>query len=98
MKEGDQLASLAPPGGFRVVYADPPWKYATRGKQTAGASRLPDRHYKTMRFDDICAMPIGDLAASSSWLFLWTTWPHLEEALAVMKAGASSTRARPSPG
>lgn len=68
-----------------VVYADPPWKYATRGKQSA-ASRLPDRHYPTMKTADICAMPIGDLAASSSWLFMWSTWPHLEQALAVMKA------------
>lgn len=86
MSGSAELAALAPKGGFKVVYADPPWKYATRGKQTAGASRLPDRHYKTMGLDDICALPVGDLAASSSWLFLWTTWPHLEEALAVMKA------------
>lgn len=86
MSSSAELAALAPKGGFKVVYADPPWKYATRGQQTKGASRLPDRHYKTMTLDDIAAMPIGDLASSSSWLFLWTTWPHLEEALAVMKA------------
>ena len=86
MSSSAELASLVPKGGFKVVYADPPWKYATRGKQTAGASRLPDRHYKTMKVADICALPIGDLAASSSWLFMWSTWPHLEEALTVMKA------------
>lgn len=80
------LAGLAPKGGFKVVYADPPWKYAARGAQTVGASRLPDRHYRTMRHADICAMPIGDLAASSSWLFMWTTWPHLKQALQVMDA------------
>ena len=81
-----ELGSLAPKGGFRVVYADPPWKYAARGKQTAGASRLPDRHYRTMTTSDICALPIGDLAASNSWLFMWTTWPHLPAALKVMAA------------
>lgn len=86
MTHSAELTSLAPKGGFRVIYADPPWKYATRGKQTAGASRLPDRHYTTMRTDEICKLPIGDLAARSSWLFMWTTWPHLEEALRVMKS------------
>jgi N6-adenosine-specific RNA methylase IME4 len=82
----EQLASLAPKGGFKVVYADPAWKYRPRGKQTAGASRLPDRHYRTMPSAEISELPIGDLAASSSWLFMWTTWPHLQEALGVMKA------------
>lgn len=38
-------------GGFKVIYAE-------RGKQTAGASRLPDRHYKTMTTAEICALPI----------------------------------------
>lgn len=86
MSSSAELASLAPKGGFKVVYADPPWKYKARGKQTVGASRLPDRHYATMKMADICALPIGDLAASSSWLFMWSTWPHLEQALVVMKA------------
>lgn len=85
MSSSAELAALAPKGGFKVVYADPPWKYATRGKQ-GPTSRLPDRHYPTMKTAEICALPIGDLAASSSWLFLWSTWPHLEHALKVMKA------------
>ena len=85
MSSSAELAALAPKGGFKVVYADPPWKYATRGKQ-GPTSRLPDRHYPTMKTADICALPIGDLAASSSWLFLWSTWPRLEHALKVMKA------------
>jgi N6-adenosine-specific RNA methylase IME4 len=81
-----ELAHLTPKGGFKVIYADPPWKYATRGKQSVGASRLPDRHYVTMKLAEICKLPIGDLAARSSWLFMWTTWPHLVQALQVMKA------------
>lgn len=86
MSSSAELAALRPKGGFQVVYADPPWKYATRGKATVGASRLPDRHYLTMSTADICALPIGELAAKNCWLFMWSTWPHLEHALAVMKA------------
>ena len=86
MSSSAELAALAPKGGFRVIYADPPWKYATRGRQPAKGSRLPDRHYRTMGLTEIAALPIGDIAARSSWLFMWTTWPFLELALGVMKS------------
>lgn len=85
MSSSAELAKL-PRGGFKVIYADPPWKYKTRGHQTPGASRLPDRHYRTMKTAEICALPIGELAASSCWLFMWSTWPHMLEAMEVMKA------------
>jgi len=74
-----------PKGGFKVVYADPAWKYATRGRQPAKGSRLPDRHYATMTLSEIKAMPVGAIAARSSWVFMWTTWPFLELAIEVLK-------------
>lgn len=86
MSSSAELLAQLPKGGFKVLYADPPWKYATRGQVIVGQSRLPDRHYKTMPTAKICALPIGDLAAKNCWLFLWSTWPHLEHALRVMKA------------
>lgn len=86
MSSSAELAALAPKGGFKVVYADPAWKYATRGRPPARGSRLPDRHYRTMPLPEICALPVGDIAARSSWLFMWTTWPFLELALGVIRA------------
>ena len=39
-----------------------------------------------MSRDQIAALPIGDLAAKDSHLFLWTTGPCLPQALNVMEA------------
>ncbi len=53
---------------YRTIYADPPWLYAN---QTAiGAA---SNFYNGMTIDELCALPIRDLAAADSHLHLWTT-------------------------
>jgi N6-adenosine-specific RNA methylase IME4 len=42
------------------------------------------RHYKTMTLADLIALPVGGLAADDAWLFLWSTGPHLPQALFLM--------------
>ena len=42
--------------------------------------------FTTMPLDDICAMPVADVAADNSCLFLWACMPLLREALQVMAA------------
>lgn len=66
---------------FGTIYADPPWKY---GNQSTRAST--DNHYGTMSVDDICEMPIKDLASDDAHLHLWTTNAFLFEAKRVMEA------------
>ena len=66
---------------YGIVYADPPWRYdMKRGKGVA------ENHYPTMSMDEICALPVADLAAKDSALFLWATFPQLNEAFRVMEA------------
>ncbi len=36
-------------------------------------------------FDELCALPVADLAARDSALFLWATFPQLPEALRLIK-------------
>ena len=45
-----------------------------------------EKHYPTMSLDDICALPVADIAAKDSALFLWATFPMLAEALLVISA------------
>ena len=45
-----------------------------------------DRHYPTMTMDELCALPVADLAVRDSALFMWATFPKLPEALQLMKA------------
>lgn len=44
-----------------------------------------ERHYPTMTVDELCALPVADLAARDSALFLWATFPKLPEALQTIK-------------
>ena len=68
-------------GKYNVIYADPPWRYAQKGLQGAA-----ERHYPTMGIEELCALPVAELAAPDSVLFLWATFPQLPEALRLIKA------------
>jgi N6-adenosine-specific RNA methylase IME4 len=67
-------------GKYRVIVADPPWAYRNGGN---GAAK---NHYPTMSIDDLCALPVADLAHDDAVLLLWATWPQLEEAALLYKA------------
>lgn len=74
-----------PAGPFSCILADPPWHHASRSAK-GQTRRSPSHHYPTMSLAQICAMPVRDVAGKNCHLFLWTTWPHLPQALQVMKA------------
>ena len=64
-----------------MIYADPPWRYTQKGLQGAA-----EKHYPTMGIDELCTLPVADLAAPDSVLFLWATFPQLPEALRLINA------------
>jgi N6-adenosine-specific RNA methylase IME4 len=70
--------------GYRVIYADPPWRYENYSK--AGEWKNAARHYDCMSIDQIAALPVGHLAQERCALFLWATNPLLDRAIEVMKA------------
>jgi len=39
-----------------------------------------------MSADEICSLPVDDIAAENSVLFLWTTFPNLQESFRVIEA------------
>ena len=68
---------------YDIIYADPPWLYRDTlgGKAMMGATPYP-----CMTQDEIKNLPIHNLAAKDSVLFLWATMPMLQEALDTIKA------------
>lgn len=70
-----------PTGKYAVIYADPPWQY-----DNSGFNESADNQYPTMPLDEICELPIGDLADETTVLFLWATNPLLPEALKVLES------------
>jgi N6-adenosine-specific RNA methylase IME4 len=78
------LASALPtPRRYGTVLADPPWQYGNNTKRLNGTT---GRHYPDMALADICALPVRDIAAEDAVLLLWTTWPMLRDAFAVIDA------------
>jgi len=72
------------PMRYGAILADPPWAYAMRSAK--GHAKSPEAHYSTMPLENIKALPVRDLAGPDCYLFLWSTWPHLPQALQVMQA------------
>jgi N6-adenosine-specific RNA methylase IME4 len=70
---------------YPVIYADPPWYFQAFDSIT-GNARNPEAHYPCMHTDDICALPVPELATDVAVLFLWTTAPHLRESFRVVEA------------
>lgn len=69
--------------GYSMILADPPWAYEMRSEK--GHEKSPEAHYQTMPIAEIAALPVADLAGRDCYLFLWSTWPHLPQALWVMQ-------------
>lgn len=72
---------------YQVILADPPWKYNSRANHKTRFRGGACGHYDLMTTRDICNLPIQELADSNgSILFLWATFPMLEDALQVIEA------------
>lgn len=66
---------------YKIIYADPPWQYKDRG-----CSGACEKHYKTMKLEEIKNLPIAKIASKDCVLFLWTTYPQLKQAIEVIEA------------
>ena len=69
---------------YGAILADPPWAYAMRSGK--GYEKSPEAHYSTMSLSDIKALPVAKLAGPACLLVMWSTWPHLPQALEVLGA------------
>jgi len=67
---------------YSIIYADPAWSYNDKSMNRGGA----ERHYETMSIDDIKSLPINDISDDNCILFMWATFPMMQEALDVIKA------------
>lgn len=79
------MRALPGQGTYACLWADPPWHHQTYTAK-GQTRRAPSRHYDTLSIAEICALPVGELAAKDAHLFLWTTQPHLELSFEVLRA------------
>lgn len=68
------------PTEYSIIYADPPWSYDDKAKNRGGA----ERHYITTENAVLEKMKVP--AAKDAVMFMWATFPKMQEALDLMKA------------
>lgn len=76
-------ASKPLPAGqrFPIIYADPATRYVS-----GFGDRSIENHYPTMTTEELCALPVRDLAMDAAVLFIWTTIPQLRNTLLIIDA------------
>lgn len=72
-------------GGWKTLLADPPWRFTNRTGKVAPEHRRLDR-YSTLDVDSICNIPVADVLAPNSHLYLWVPNALLPEGLRVMES------------
>jgi len=71
-------------GPYTTIYADPPWRFQNRtGKMAPEHQRL--LRYPTMTLEEILELPVNQVAAAQSHLYLWVPNALIAEGLEVMK-------------
>ena len=85
LSAGQDLLRFADGRRFATILADPPWQFTNKtGKVAPEHKRLA--RYGTMKLPEISALPIPEISAPTSHLYLWCPNAMLPDGLAVMKA------------
>jgi N6-adenosine-specific RNA methylase IME4 len=81
----DDLLRVAGERNFGTVLADPPWQFENKTGKIAPEYRRSSR-YDTMTLQEIEALPVSQIAAPVSHLYLWCPNALLPQGLSAMKA------------
>ena len=81
----DNLLAFCGSKKYSTIYADPPWRFQNRTGKVAPEHKRLNR-YETMTLKDIMELPVEQVAAEKSHLYLWVPNALLPDSLAVMQA------------
>lgn len=73
---------------YSILYSDPPWDYENWNKkwhEDNKESRWAGKKYSLMTHADMLSLPVNDIAAKDSVMFMWTISTMLPKALEVME-------------
>lgn len=71
---------------YDIIYADPPWQF--NNKKTGGSMKSGSEHQylSVMSVDDICNMPIPEIASDNCTLIMWYVGSMPKEAIKVVES------------
>lgn len=81
----NDLLSFCGSKKYSTIYADPPWRFQNRTGKVAPEHKRLNR-YETMPLEDIISLPVEQIAAPKSHLYLWVPNALLPDGLSVMSA------------
>ncbi|MGI8669411.1 MAG: MT-A70 family methyltransferase [Aridibacter sp.] len=94
-----ELYPQLPNDKFDIIYADPPWDYGGKlqfDKSSKSADKIDlsknifissaSFKYPTLKLSELKKIPVQDIAKDDCLLFMWTSNPHLPQALELGKA------------
>jgi N6-adenosine-specific RNA methylase IME4 len=67
-----------------ILLADPPWRY--EHQLFSSTWKDIEDHYPTLALEEICALPVAEIASENALLFLWVPAPKLAESFKVIEA------------
>jgi site-specific DNA-methyltransferase (adenine-specific) len=70
---------------YQIIYADPPWKYNSRANHKTRFRGGADGHYDLMSMEEIKRLNVELIIDENCVLFLWTTFPMLQEQIKLFK-------------
>lgn len=71
---------------YSIIYADPPWYQNPRNNPNTKRGQECQAHYNTMKIEDIIRIDVPEITEDNAVMFLWSTWPHLSNAIKVIEA------------
>ncbi len=67
--------------GFQVILVDAPWLHYGSGTKDQAAAK----HYDCVDTETLKKLPVGDIAAKRSVIFMWTTGTFMPDAIDLMR-------------
>lgn len=68
---------------YKVILGDCPWHYSDTRHGNTDYNAL---QYPTMKTDELCALPVKDIADKDCMLFMWTTGPMIKDCIKIMES------------
>jgi len=66
---------------YNIIYCDVPWTYTDKAR---AGNRGVEFKYPTMKLDDVCELPVDEIADDNCCLFFWVTSPQLPNMFRVL--------------
>ena len=71
---------------YNIIYADPAWSYKDKRDKHPRLCGGATVHYNTMSMEELKSLPVQNITADNCYIFMWATFPNLQEALDLMKS------------